>query len=191
MFERFTVSAREVVTRARDEARGLGHRRIGTEHLLLALLDESAGVAYRVLRDAGLGRERVRAEIERLVGPRSGILSEEDAAALKTIGIDVDAVLARVEATFGPDALRPSPERPRGFLRHLQGDGWFAPRAKKVIELSLREAVRLGHHYIGTEHILLGILREGDGLAARILTDAGLRVEGLRRQVLAALDKAA
>lgn len=190
MFERFTVEAREVVTRARDEARGLRHRRVGTEHLLLALLDERAGIAYRVLHSAGITDDRVRADIRRLVGSGSNLLSDEDAAALKTIGIDLDAVLSRIEETFGPVAPVPEPPGSRRGLRG-RGGGPFGPRAKKVLELSLREAIRLRHNYIGSEHILLGILREGDGLAAKILTDAGVTIDGLRRQVVAALDKAA
>jgi len=192
MFERFTRAARDVVRTACDEAESLGHRRVGTQHLLLGLLREEDGVAYAVLRDAGMSRERVHADIERLVGSRSGILSDEDAAALKTIGIDLDTVLSRIEESFGPVAPVPAaPEPRRGLFGRVRDAGRFGPRARKALELSLREAIRLRHNYIGTEHILLGILREGDGLAAKILTDAGLTLDGLRRQVLAALDRAA
>jgi ATP-dependent Clp protease ATP-binding subunit ClpA len=193
MFERFTVEAREVVVRAKQESRDLHHPRIGTEHLLLALLSDQAGVAYAVLHEAGLDAARVRAEIERLVGTPPPLLSDTDAAALRTIGIDLDAVLARIEESFGPDALNaaPPPGR-RGLLRRgRRGGSGFTPRAKKVLELSLREAIRLNHRSIGTEHILLGMIRDGSGLAARILTDAGVTLDDLRRATLAALGRAA
>jgi ATP-dependent Clp protease ATP-binding subunit ClpA len=67
----------------------------------------------------------------------------------------------------------------------------FTRRSKKVLELSVREAVGLKHHYLGPEHILLGLLREGEGLAVLILTEAGLTVDELRARTIAALDEAA
>lgn len=166
---------------------------IGTEHLLLALLDEQAGAAYAVLHEAGVDRQQVRADVDRLVGSPSKILGEEDAAALQTIGIDLDTVLARIEESFGSSALEaPPPASRRGLLRRKQGDGIrFSPRAKKVLGLALREAVRLGHNYIGPEHLLLGILRDGSGLAAKVLTEAGVTIDGLRRATLTALGEAA
>jgi ATP-dependent Clp protease ATP-binding subunit ClpA len=193
MFERFTAPARNVVVRAQDEARQLRQPYVGTEHLLLAMLSKEAGIAYKVLHGSGIDAGRIRTEIKRLVGEQGRILSEEDAAALRTIGIDLDAVLARIEESFGPDALQPpAPARRRGLLGRRRSDGTrFTPRAKKVLELSLREALRLKHNYIGTEHILLGLLREGEGLAAKILTDAGLTVDQLRRSTLTKLGEAA
>jgi ATP-dependent Clp protease ATP-binding subunit ClpA len=192
MFERFTDRARAVVVRARSEAQELRHPLIGTEHLLLALLAEEGGLGYAVLHEAGLDGARVRAEVQRLVGTPPQVLGEEDAAALRTIGIDLDAVLARIEESFGPDALDPPrPPRPgrwllgRGRPRRDGGLGprgaRFGPRARKVLELSLREALRLKHKYIGTEHILLGLIREGDGLAAKIITESGVDLADLRR----------
>ena len=193
MFERFTRSARDVVVQAQQEARQLRHAHIGTEHLLLALLSPEAGIPRRVLHDMGVDAPRVRADVERLVGAPPKILSDEDAAALRTIGIDPDVVLARIEATMGPDALTPPCPEPRRSLlpRRQEGHLRFTPRAKKVLELSLREALALRHNYIGPEHILLGLLREGNGLAAKILTDSGLGLDELRRATLAALDEAA
>jgi ATP-dependent Clp protease ATP-binding subunit ClpA len=67
----------------------------------------------------------------------------------------------------------------------------FSPRAKKVMELSLREAIRLRHNYIGSEHLLLGLLREGDGLAVKIMVDAGHTVDDLRQRTIRAMDDAA
>ncbi len=189
MFERFTVQARDAVVRAKTEARSLGHARIGTGHLLLALLHDEAGIAYAVLRDAGIDADRVRADVRRRAGAGPALFGEADAAALRAIGIDLDAVLRRIEETFGPDALDEPPERAgRGLLgRRWGGDGRFGPRSKKVLELSLREALRLKHNYIGTEHILLGLIREGDGEAAQILTDAGVELAGLRGSIEARL----
>jgi ATP-dependent Clp protease ATP-binding subunit ClpA len=200
MFERFSNQARAVVFGARSEAEGLHHRYVGTEHLLLALLDEGSGVAYRVLTAAGVGRQRVRADIERLVGTGRATFDDGDIEALQSIGIDLPAVQARLEELFGPGALDPpAPVPRRGLLRRRRsatvpapgGPPRFTPRAKKVLELSLREAIRLKHNYLGPEHLLLGLLREGEGLAAQILTDAGLTIEDLRRRTLAALDEAA
>jgi ATP-dependent Clp protease ATP-binding subunit ClpA len=200
MFERFTNDARAVVARSQDEARGLGHRYIGTEHLLLGLLDPSAGTGYAVLTAAGIDRERVRTAIVNVVGTGKGTgpLSDDDAEALQAIGIDLPAVRAKIEEVFGPGALDwPTRPRRRGLLRRRDRDCPpsgripFTARAKKVLELSLREAVALHHDYLGTEHVLLGLIREGHGLAALILTDAGLSLEDLRAQTIARLDEAA
>ena len=200
MFERFTTQARDSVVRAQGEARQLGHRHIGTEHLLLVLLDPPAGVAYTVLHGAGLDAQRVRADIVRLVQNPWDLLGEKDAAALEAIGIDLDAVRAKIEETFGPGALEPDPPAPRRGIfrrraasprRSAGGHIPFTPRAKKVLELSLREALHLRHNHIGTEHILLGLLREGQGLAAKVIADAGIDADDLRQQTIVALTKAA
>jgi ATP-dependent Clp protease ATP-binding subunit ClpA len=203
MFERFTTEGRTVVVLAQEEARRLRHGYIGTEHLLLGLLDEGSGVAYTVLTGAGLDRQRIRADVERIVGTgrwpiAGGIdqLGEDDAEALQAIGIDLPTVRAKLEEIFGPGALDPPcPPRRRGLLRRraeeVRGRVPFTPRSKKVLELSLREAVRLRHNYLGPEHILLGLLREGHGLAARIITEAGVSLDDLRVRTLAALKSAA
>lgn len=195
MFERFTDQARLVVQLAREEAAGLSHRYIGTEHLLLAMLHEETGVAYGVLTDAGVTYAQMRAAVEAAVG--AGALGDADAEALQAIGIDLPAVRAKIEEVFGPGALDPQyPEEPRrGLLRRRRPGPArgrpFAARSKKVLELSLREAVRLKHNYIGSEHLLLGLLREGEGLAAKLLTDAGVSLAELRDRTVAAVDRAA
>lgn len=169
MFERFTTQAREAVVQAQAAARELGHRSIGTEHLLLSLMRVPDGLAQRVLRANGLGETDVIAAIRTQV-----VTDVLDAAALETIGIDLDTVREKVEATFGPGALDPPATRRAG------GHVPFAPRAKKVLELSLREAIRLKHKRIADGHLLLGILREGEGLAAKIIADAGIDHAALR-----------
>ena len=184
MFERFTSQARMVVVRAQDEARAMGHRFIGTEHLLLGLLHDGTGTAGAVLAAEGLRPEAVRARIRRLLAGDDGRLDDRDAEALRSIGIDLDAVRTQVEQTFGPGALDPPPpaEPKRGLLRRQgprTGHIPFSGRAKTVLDLSLRES----KGPVGSEHLLLGLLREGQGLAAKVLVDAGLDLAELRRTV--------
>jgi ATP-dependent Clp protease ATP-binding subunit ClpA len=142
MFERLSERARQVVVLAQEEARGLKHNYIGTEHILLGLVREEEGLAARVLESLDITVERVRAEVVRLVGSGEEV---------------------------------PSGQIP------------FTPRAKKVLELTLREALILGYDYIGTEHILLGLVRENEGVAARILLDFDADSEKIRNEVLRAL----
>ncbi|HEX7743977.1 MAG TPA: Clp protease N-terminal domain-containing protein [Micromonosporaceae bacterium] len=193
MFERFTDRARTAVNQSRAEASKLGHDKVGTEHLLIALLADEASLAARVLREAGADLGDLRARVERHVGRGPRVLGEADAAALREIGIDLDEVRAKIEQSFGAGALRPADEPPRrGVLgRRRRAGGPFSDRAKKVLELSLREALRLKHTYIGTEHLLLGLIREGNGLGALVLTEAGLDLPDLRHRVEVALRKAA
>ncbi|MER5455273.1 Clp protease N-terminal domain-containing protein [Micromonospora sp. NPDC002389] len=193
MFERFTDRARAVVRHARDEARAEGRRPVGTEHLLLGILADGDALAVRVLRDAGVTGDDLRERVRRHTVRGGDGLAEADAAALREIGIDLAAIVARIEESFGPDALReavPAPRRRWGRLRRQPG-GPFSARARKVLELSLREAMRLRHRHIGTEHILLGLLREGNGLAALVLTEAGVDLADVRHRVETALRAAA
>jgi ATP-dependent Clp protease ATP-binding subunit ClpA len=202
MFERFTQAARAAVVRAQEEARDLGQAPIGTQHVLLALLADPQSATSRVLRDNGVDAPHVRAEVIRLVGrgpagPPPPDRDAEDAAALKAIGIDLDAVRRAIEENFGPGALRlppaAAPKRKGLFGRFAAGSGHipFSPRAKKVLELSLREAIRLKHNYIAPEHILLGVLREGNGLACQILVAAGVDFSKLRADATEALKQQA
>ena len=139
MFERFTDRARRVVVLAQDEARGLKHNYIGTEHLLLGLISEGEGVAAKALETMGFKGEAVRASVIEIIGEG---------------------------------------EKP------VEGHIPFTPRAKRVFELSLREALQLGHNYIGTEHLLLGLLKEGEGVAAQVLTKQGADLAQVRQTVI-------
>jgi ATP-dependent Clp protease ATP-binding subunit ClpA len=188
MFERFTKPAREAVVKAVDEARRLGHDCTGTEHVLLGLL-QGENLAARVLADHGVTADAVEREVQAYVRPSP--FGEADAAALGAIGIDLDEVRRRLEASFGPGALRWRPGR-RGRRRGPLPGGHipFSPRAKKVLELSLREALRLKHNHIGPEHILLGLLREGEGLAMLVLVKLNASPEALRAGVLDELRRA-
>ena len=187
MFERFTQLARQTVVEAQVAARRLNHGWIGTEHLLLGLLADDGGIAARVLTDLGITSEAVEREILSIVGAGP----HDDAQALAAIGIDLDEVRRRVEASFGPGALQwPPAVCGRGRKGRVGPHVPFTPRAKKVLELSLREAVRLKHNYIGTEHILLGLLREGEGLACEVLFKLGAGMETTRARVLDELRRA-
>jgi ATP-dependent Clp protease ATP-binding subunit ClpC len=94
------------------------------------------------------------------------------AKALESLGISLEAVRAQVEQIIGQGQSAPSGHIP------------FTPRAKKVLELSLRESKQLGHNYIGTEHILLGLIREGEGVAAQVLVNLGGGLSRVRQQVI-------
>jgi ATP-dependent Clp protease ATP-binding subunit ClpA len=202
MFERFTTSARDTVRVARDEAVTARRGAIGTEQILIGLLVADRGPAYRVLTAAGITADGVRSEATRLGPTGQSALGPTDAEALKAIGIDLDAVVAHVERTFGAGALdavdTPVAGRRSLFRRGKRGPAGgslggphLAPRSKKVLELSLREALHRGDDHIGAEHILLGLIREGDGLAVKILTDAGLSLHDLRDRLTDELGRAA
>ena len=94
------------------------------------------------------------------------------AKALESLGISLEGVRSQVEEIIGQGQQAPSGHIP------------FTPRAKKVLELSLREALQLGHNYIGTEHILLGLVRENEGVAARILLDFDADAEKIRNEII-------
>ena len=138
MFERYTDRARRAVSLAREEARTLNHNRIGTEHILLGLINEGEGVA---------------------------------AKALESLAISLDAARQQVREIDGQGKLAPSGRIP------------FTPRAKKVLELSHRESMQSGHNHIGTEHLLLGLIRENSCVAAQVLVGLGADLDQVRRQV--------
>ena len=241
MFERFTPDARTVVVDAQQHARRLGHRYIGCEHLLLAVVgtEQPAG---EVLRDNGVTPRHVEQQIVRLVGLGSGadLFADLDRAALAAIGIDLDAVRARIEARFGVDALERaarvsraqcgcsrrkasralSPRLRRRFRRwrcarragsqetqtqaaptpatgryrtsgavpggHLP----FTPRAKKVLEIALREARAERDTQIGAQHIALALLAIDSGMVPPILTALGVSPKLVRAAILERYRKA-
>ena len=142
MFERFTEKAIKVVMLSQEESRRLGHNFVGTEQILLGLIGEGTGVAYKVLRAENLNLKDARMEVERIIGRGSGFVAVEIP---------------------------------------------FTPRAKRVLENSIEESRDLGHGYIGTEHILLALLDEDDGVAWRLFEDLKIDIEKLRADVLVAI----
>ncbi|GHB75037.1 hypothetical protein GCM10010331_73710 [Streptomyces xanthochromogenes] len=175
MFEFFTEPAKRAIVASQDEAIALGHDFIGTEHILLGLAGTD-GIAREALAARGVEAEPLRAETVRILEaagvPSSGGQPAKDA--LAPIGIDVEEIKRQADSTFGPGAFQyPRPA--------------YTPRAKQVLEATLREAKALGHDRFGTEHMLLGLLAAGDGgrgrevLAARGADPAELREETLAR----------
>jgi ATP-dependent Clp protease ATP-binding subunit ClpA len=181
MFERFSDEARQVVVRAQEEAHALGHNYIGTEHLLLGLVGSESGAAA-LLSSFGVTREAIVRQTLTEIGPGR----PADGAALAAIGIALEEVRRRVEAVFGPGAL----ERTRAG-RVFCAERPFTPRSKKALELATKEAKRLGHGHIGTEHLLLGVLTLKEGLAVKLLENLGVSPDRIREAVLDSLGKAA
>jgi ATP-dependent Clp protease ATP-binding subunit ClpA len=181
MFERFTDDARTVVKRAQEDARAFNHRHIGPEHLLLALT-EGDGVAAEALRAQGIGPATIRDQVARL---GSGGPDPLDSEALRTIGIDLDAVREATEQTFGEGALDSPPgRRPKGHIA-------FTPAAKKALELSLRHALRLKHKFISDGHILLGVIHVDDVPVSTMLVASGAGLDALRADVTRRIKPAA
>jgi ATP-dependent Clp protease ATP-binding subunit ClpA len=199
MFQGFTPAARQVVVRGQDEARRFGHPWLGTEHLLLGVLAEPGAPGVSVLTDLGVTLDTGRTGLCQLVG--SGGLRESDAEALRTLGIDLDEVRRRVEASFGPGALdevprqRPRRRRPwrRGRCEPAAVSRYlpFMPRAKRALERAAREAATLGDGHIGVEHLLLGLLDPRSNMAVELLRHLGANPEDVRAGVLADLGRAA
>ena len=132
----------------------------------------------RARRVVVLAQEEARTLNHNYIGTEHvllGLIHEGEgvaAKALESLGIGLEAVRQQVEQIIGQGQLAPSGHIP------------FTPRAKKVLELSLREALQLGHNYIGTEHILLGLIREGEGVAAQVLVKLGADLNSVRQQVM-------
>lgn len=140
MFEKFTERARKVMGLARQEAQRLESEFIGTEHILLGLIQEGSGVASKVLKNMNVDLKRIRQEIERLL----------------TTG----SATAQI------------------------GQLPFSPRAKRVLELAKEIADEMGHDMVGTEHLLLGLLKENEGIAAQVLTNLGVKPDEVRDMIL-------
>src|ERR687886_179523 len=137
----------------------------------------------RARRVVVLAQEEARMLSHNYIGTEHillGLIHEGEgvaAKALESLGISLEAVRAQVEEIIGQGQQAPSGHIP------------FTPRAKKVLELSLREALQLGHNYIGTEHILLGLIREGEGVAAQVLVKLGADLNRVRQQVIQLLSR--
>lgn len=139
MYDRFTERARRVLALAEEEAKQFNHDYIGTEHILLGLVQEKKGVAATVLNNLNISLERVRLEIEKRVAPQ-----EED-------------ILQSLELT---------------------------PKAKRVLELAKEECRKCGHNFVGTEHLLLGLLLEEEGVAAHVLNAMGVSLDVIHKEIM-------
>ena len=166
MVEGAGIAACRAIGRGRVKARGKA---------ALSMFERFSDRARRVVV---LAQEEARMLDHNYIGTEHillGLIREGEggaAKALESLGISLDAVRQQVEEIIGRGQQVPSGHIP------------FTPRAKKVLELSLRESLQLGHSYIGTEHILLGLIREGDGVAAQVLVRLGADLNRLRLQVI-------
>ena len=197
MFERFTRDARTVVVSTQELCRSLGADEVRPVHLLLALTEDDSG-ARDVLAAHGLTPDAVA---EALGAPRaapSAPLGDDDAAALRSLGIDLDAIRAAVDKQFGEGALEGAgstagatgrddetdvEEGEADLARGRFGVGGhvrFGRGAKKVLELSLREAIRQHSREIRSEHIALAVLRTDDEAVRMLLGTLGVDVRALR-----------
>jgi ATP-dependent Clp protease ATP-binding subunit ClpA len=188
MFERFSRNARVSVVLAQEEARELDAGEIRPEHLLVGVLQSAGRELSNVLGHHGLTADVIRDRLA--TAESSGDESfEDDAEALRLIGIDLRAVRDSVARTFGADAFD-NALRKSGRRRRRRGHIPFTKSAKKVLELALREALAHKDNLIGCEHILLGILRGGDKFTVGLITEH-VEVADVRAAIVALLDKAA
>ena len=171
VYDRFTELAKRAMVGARDAATALGHDFIGTEHLLLGLA-QTAGIASETLRAHGVELGQLRDETVRELATDGVPATRGQAAkdALSSLGIDLAEIRRRADENFGPDAFK----YPRAA---------FSLQAKRAVQASLQQATELGQQRIDTEHLLLGVLSEGDGVPARVLAALGVDAAALRQSV--------
>jgi ATP-dependent Clp protease ATP-binding subunit ClpA len=198
VFERFTPDARQAVARAQHEAQAFAHPWIGTEHLLLGVLAADSPAAAS-LTEAGITLDGARAALQQVVG--RGGFCERDAAALRSVGIDLDHVRRAAEASFGPGALDRPPVwhcRRRALFRHRRQELDaapeqlpFMPRAKRALERASMEADRSRQREVGLDQLLLGLLDPKGNTAVALIQHLGANPEAVRAQLRARLDDAA
>ncbi|MDA4110121.1 Clp protease N-terminal domain-containing protein [Mycolicibacterium holsaticum] len=188
MFERFSRSARVSVTLAQEEARERESEAIGPQHLLVGVLQSAGRDLAGLLSGYGLTAQVVRERLD-AHSPSGDPLFDDDAEALKSIGIDLNAVRDRVNRAFGKDAwdnaFGKSGRRSRRF-----GHVPLTKPAKKVLELALRETLAHKDSTIGCEHLMLGILRGGDEFTIGLIAEH-VGVDELRSAIAGLLDQAA
>jgi ATP-dependent Clp protease ATP-binding subunit ClpA len=188
MFERFTGSARVAVVLAQEDARELEAREIKPEHLLVGVLQSSDHVLSTLLGGFGLTADAVRARLIAGVGADEQSF-DEDAEALRSIGIDLGAVRDSVARNLGIDAFDNALHR-SGRRKRRRGHIPFARSSKKALELALREAIHHGDREIRSEHLLLGILRGADGTTTELVAEH-VPATQLRGAIVDLLDEAA
>ncbi|MFE6284572.1 Clp protease N-terminal domain-containing protein [Streptomyces sp. NPDC057877] len=183
MFERFTKDARAVVKGAVEHCERSRSRVVEAEHLLLALLDREGSRGSFALTSLGLAGRRESVAGALAEARRRAGLSQADAEALAGLGIDVSAIVSRVEEAHGVGAMAGDPAASGGSGK---GKGWwgghrpFSRDAKKVLENSLRMALAHGDRHIGDEHLLLALTTR-PGVASEVLADHGVTHESVTR----------
>jgi ATP-dependent Clp protease ATP-binding subunit ClpC len=140
MYERFTDTARNAMQLANKAAQRYRHEYIGTEHILLGVVEEGSGLAMTILKKFDVDPQTIGSEVEKIV-------------------------------LSGPDMV-------------TMGNLPQTPRAKKVITYAMEEARNLNHNYIGTEHLLLGLIREHEGVAGQVLYNLGVELDDVRKEVV-------
>ncbi|MGW5312512.1 Clp protease N-terminal domain-containing protein [Nocardia thailandica] len=193
MFEKFSSVAREAVVVAQEDARQLRSPRIEAGHLLLGVVDR----AEPPVRDLMAARGHTPEALREALADRAaaGPLGTDDAAALRSVGIDLDAVRDSVARTFGPDAWdRAEPTPRRGFLGRVKGMNFghipFTAEARKSLECALREAIARSEKEIGSAHLVLGVLRAAEPATLGLLGGKDA-VRSLRLDLYDLLDQAA
>ena len=194
MFERFTRDARAVVVSTQDLCASLGTDEVRPVHLLLALTAEGNG-AHGPLAAHGLTEDAVCAALGARRPSPPAPLGEDDAAALRSLGIDLDAIREAVDRQFGEGALEgaAAPSAEHGVPEDLDDEADVRPSrfglgahvrfgrgARKVLELALREAIRVHSREIRSEHIALAVLRTDDDAVRMLLGTLGVDVRSLR-----------
>ncbi|OON81204.1 Clp protease N-terminal domain-containing protein [Streptomyces tsukubensis] len=182
MFERFTQSAREVVTSAIEHSGRVGAGRVEPEHMLLALMDRKGTRAASALASLGIsgeGRGAVETALE--AARRRGGLSESDTEALAGLGIDLTRIVERVEAAHGVGALDGERRRARGGGRSRP----FSREAKDVLARTLLITKGQGDRHIGDEHILLALVA-GPGVVSDVLAKRGATYGAVHRALYGA-----
>jgi ATP-dependent Clp protease ATP-binding subunit ClpA len=147
MYGRFTPRARKVMSLAQDAARSAKHSHVGTEHVLIGILDEGGNLAVKVLAD---------------------------------LDVEADDLRAELQASMGPATKGKSKGKAGGHLP-------FTPLSKRALEQTAKEALRLGHNYVGSEHLLLGLLATEEGVASKVLRRMGIELHTTRQAVVMAL----
>lgn len=176
MFERFTRGARATVKGAAAQAERAGADSVTEEHLLLALLEQEGGRTSFAVTSLGLHDRRASLDAAFAEARRRGGLTRADTDALADIGIDIGAIVSRVEGAHGEGALAGG----RGGRRWWSGHRPFAPGAKTVLENSLRVALGRGDRFIGEEHLLLALTAK-PGVVADVLAEHGATYATVRR----------
>ena len=144
MFSNFTEKARIAINKAHDAACSMGHGYIGSEHLLLGIIDEGTGVGAKILENAGVKKELLYDRIKELMGSNMPLPCNTELA--------------------------------------------LTPRSKRILELAAMEARSMGHNYIGTEHILIGIIKDGDGVGANVLAQSGVDFNNVYNDIVASTE---